>query len=426
MAIQHSRWVTGSALALAVAGCASGEDGALGTANAYRTEAPAALKGTVATRELAPQVSEGAIGALVASNTEFALSFFEQVSAAAPGENTAFGAYSVSQVMAMVYAGARGQTAAEMETALHYTLGAGELHAAFNGLDSQLGARAGEVLLRNANQVWMQAGFDVQTDFLDVLTRDYGAPLAPLDIASDPEGARAQINRWVAEATEQRIAELLPEGSVNPLTVMVLSNAMYLDAPWRYPFPLDATSDAAFSLADGTAVQVATLNVKAPLPLAEGEGWQAVSLPYRGDELSMLVVVPSDLPAFEASLSAGTLATIRGQLAADQDVRLSMPRFTLNAHVSLEAALRAIGLESLFESPDLSGIADRELWLGAVEHEAFVEVSERGTRASAATAATVQTRSVSPSLVVDRPFLFFVIDEPTGSVLFLGKVMDPR
>ncbi|HTV19280.1 MAG TPA: serpin family protein [Polyangiaceae bacterium] len=403
----------------------SGERKAARPASGYRLAPPAGLKGSVEARELAPRVEAGDLEALVAGNTAFALAFLALRRTAAPSQNVALGAYGISQSMAMVYAGARGQTAAEMEAALHFPLRGAALHAAFNQLDAQLGARTKGVLLRNATQVWMQQGIAVHADFLDVLTRDYGAPLATLDIRSDPEAARAQINSWVATATEGGIGELLRAGSLDRGTWMVLSSALFFFGPWRHPFPEKETRDAAFSLADGAQVQVPMMQVTASIPYARSEGWRAVAMPYRQEALSMLVVMPSDLATFEASLSVATLTQIRQKLTS-QKVELSIPRFRLGVRASLETSLRALGLGTLFGKPDLSGMSDRDIAIGVVEHAARVEVTERGTRASAATAVALQERCLPLALKVDRPFLFFIIDEPTSCVLFLGRVMDPR
>jgi serpin B len=296
-------------------------------------------------------------------------------------------------------------------------------HSTFNGLDLELGSRNSDILLRNANQAWLAPGFNPNPDYLDVLTRDYGAPLVGLDFPSDPDAARGVINQWVADVTEQKIPTLFPSGTISSQTVLVLTNAMYMDAPWKYQFDPAQTRPAPFTLIDGSSVMVETMGYDDFLPTAYGDGWQAVELPYRGDEVSMFVIVPENLLQFEAGLTAAVLDDILGEIQ-DGGIHLSFPRFTYKFHASLIEPLEALGLSSLFSAPDLSGIAGG-LSIEAIEHEAFIEVDEAGTRAAAATGVAV-AESHGPTVDVNRPFLFFIVDKLTGTVLFLGRVLDPR
>lgn len=424
--VHYSTWGCATLLGLVAASCGDDEprDGeSTGSGSDYRTEPPGVLKATVQSRELSPAVDGRDLTALVSGNTEFALSMLEQLRAQSPTENIALGPYSISQAMAMLYAGARGQTAAEMSDALHFTVAPATFHSTFNGLDLELGARNSDIVLRNANQTWVARDFEANPDYLDVLTRDYGAPLVALDFASDAELARGVINDWVADVTEQKIPTLFPMGTIMRNTVLVLTNAMYMDAPWKYQFDTAATRPAAFTLIDGSTATVETMHFDEFLPSGFGDGWQAVELPYRGDEVSMFVIVPEDLEEFEATLTSAVLDEVLGAIR-DGGIHLSFPRFTYRFHASLIPSFQALGLTSLFESPDLSGIADG-LIVTAIEHEAFVEVDEEGTRAAAATGVAV-AESHGPTINVDRPFLFFIVDKPTSTVLFLGRVLDPR
>jgi serpin B len=228
----------------------------------------------------------------------------------------------------------------------------------------------------------------------------------------------------VAEVTEDKIPTLFPAGTIDGNTVMLLTNAMYMDAPWKYQFDPRSTAPRPFTLIDETSVQVPTMHYDEFLPSAAGDDWQAVELPYVGDEVSMVVVVPGDLQAFEAELTPERLDAILGSLR-DGGIHLSLPRFTFRYPAPLEAALRELGLGTLFDAPDLSGMGIGDVAVSAVQHEVFIEVDEEGTRAAAATGVAVAT-SHGPTVTVDRPFLFFVVDQPTRSVLFLGRVLDPR
>ena len=413
-----------SLLAAAGSLLACGDGGAAGSTPEPGPQPPNVLTADVQVRDDSPEVDGRDLTSLVDSNTAFALDAFALLAAEAPGENVALGPYSISQAMAMLYAGARTHTASELEGALRFEIPAERLHPTFNGLGLELLSRNGDVTLRIANRVWTDTSFEPEPEFLDVLARDYGAPLAVADFAADPEMARRVINGWVHEVTEEKIKELFPIGTIDATTKLVLANAMYLDAPWKYQFDPDRTSKRGFTLLDGAEVEVDTMHYDEFLPSAWDEQWSAVELPYKGDERSMIVVVPEDLASFEASLSPQVLADV---LAAIEDggIHLSMPRFTFSFHSSLVELFKALGAPSLFDGADLSGLGAGGLAVSAIEHEAFIQVDEEGTKAAAATGVAVAD-SHGPTIQVNRPFLFFVVDRPTGSILFLGRVTDPR
>jgi serpin B len=410
-----------AALALGAGACRDGDGSS--PPGEERAEPPNTLKAAVQSRQLSPAVDGRDLTNLVAGNTAFALALFAVLREASPTGNVALGPYSISQALAMLYAGARGETATAMTEALRFGTDMGTFHPTFNGLDLELLSRNSDILLRNANQAWVRTGVEPNPQYLDVLTESYGAPLAAIDFR-DPESARATVNDWVAEVTEDKIPTLFPAGTIDGNTVMLLTNAMYMDAPWKYQFDPRSTAPRPFTLLDETSVQVPTMHYDEFLPSAAGDDWQAVELPYVGDEVSMVVVVPGDLQAFEAELTPERLDAILGSLR-DGGIHLSLPRFTFRYPAPLEAALRELGLGTLFDAPDLSGMGIGDVAVSAVQHEVFIEVDEEGTRAAAATGVAVAT-SHGPTVTVDRPFLFFVVDQPTRSVLFLGRVLDPR
>jgi serpin B len=408
--------------ALGLMGCEGSSNP--GPAGAERPEAPSVRLGSVKERDTGPVVDGRDLTALVRGNTAFALEMFATLSKSAPDQNFALGPYSISQAMAMLYAGARGETAQEMRTALHFDVDAERFHQTFNGLDLELRSRDGDITLRIANQVWSQTGFDPLPGFLDVLTRDYGAPLAVLDFAANAEQARAVINGWVGRATEDKISELFPSGTIQSNTKLVLTNAIYMDAPWKYKFDPQLTRPSSFTLPNGSRVMVDMMHFNDFLPSAWSAEWQAVELPYRGDEVSMIAVVPQDLLAFEAALTAELLSKVVDEIR-DGGIHLSFPRFTFSAHSPLVDAFRALGAPSLFDGADLSGIGGEGLFVSAIEHEAYVQVDEEGTKAAAATGVAI-AGSHGPTIDFDRPFMFFILDRPTGTVLFVGRVTDPR
>ncbi|MCA9546307.1 MAG: serpin family protein, partial [Myxococcales bacterium] len=237
------------------------------------------------------------------------------------------------------------------------------------------------------------------------------------------------INAWVEDATNDRIQDLLPEGSIGSDTRLVLTNAIYFKASWQQPFAEGATADAAFTLGSGEAVQVPTMHVSEGFLAHAGADYQAVRLPYFGDRLSMILVTAADLPAFEATLDADRFAAIRGGLAPAM-LELSVPKFSFTTTLPLTQVLAAMGMDIAFTGEaDFSGMnGDGGLMITDVLHKAFVGIDEEGTEAAAATAVVVGETSVPvfEPMAFDRPFLFFIVDEPTDSVLFLGRMADPR
>jgi serpin B len=344
---------------------------------------------------------------------------------------------SIALALAMARAGARGTTASEMDAVLHDL--ASDEHAAWvAALDLALNARTGtfqdqggqpqDVTLRIANASFAQRGLTLQPAYLDALAARFGAGVRLVDYQQAAEAARAAINGWVADQTEQRIKELLAQGTVDAMTRLVLVNAVYLKAAWLTPFEASATQPGAFHRPDGSTVDVPLMRGGGFLQYASGTGWQAVELPYVGNQLAMLLIVPDDLASFEQQLDAARLDAITAALGP-REVDLSLPRFGAQTSTSLGEVLSAMGMPSAFTSAaDFSGItADEQLAISAVVHQANIDVDEAGTEAAAATAA-VMAGAAAPSetvtLTVDRPFLFAVRDFQTGAVLFLGRIVD--
>jgi serpin B len=303
---------------------------------------------------------------------------------------------------------------------------------ALGALESGLASRAGEVELRAANAVWVDAAPRLEPPLVRAVESAYGAGLHTADFVHEAEAARGTINAWVGEVTRSRIPELIPAGILNDLTRLVLTNALYLKAAWSTQFNEAATSELPFHRLDGSTVDVPTMRTSTRLDHATGEGWQAVRLPYVGDGLSMFVLVP-DPGAFdriESHLSPALLDDVAGSLRSDQ-VALSLPRFELRTALSLVDSLQALGMVSAFDddTADFSAMSPDPLCIGDVLHEVFVAVDEHGTEAAAATAVIMREAMARPQqpveITVDRPFLFAVVDEPSRTPLFLGRVVDP-
>jgi serpin B len=390
-------------------------------------------------RELAPQVAASDLADLVSGNSEFAFALYRQFSMGE--ENMFFSPYSISIALAMTYAGAEGQTADQMAQALHFTLGAERLHPAFNHLALELEGRSKSegidpdqaFQLSVANSIWGQAGFHFEPDFLDILAENYAAGMRLVDYQKDAESARLKINDWVSESTNQKIKDIIPKGALDALTRLVLANAVYFKAAWMYPFEPEATRPEAFQLLDGAAVDVPMMHEQARLRSMQGEGYRAVEIPYAGRQLSMVILLPDEgrFGEIEARLDAAWMNTAVSALQTGE-VILAMPKFTFEWSQGLVDGLGALGMQDAFdpERADFSGMdGNRDLYITNILHKAFVAVDEAGTEAAAATVVIVGATSIQPTppveFTIDRPFLFFVRDNPTGTLLFLGRVTNP-
>lgn len=357
--------------------------------------------------------------------------------------NLVFSPASIVTALVMTYAGAAGTTAEEMAATLHLGLEGEALHQAFNSLDSILESRSWQgkdadgkdvgVLVRTANSLWAQKDLTFQQPFLDTLALNYGAGVRLVDYKAEAEKARRAINDWVAQQTEDKIPDLIPEGTLDALTRLVLVNAVYLDATWAYQFDKAATMDGPFTTLAGETVTTPMMRQSTELPYAKGEGWQAVELPYLRDELSMLLVVPDEgrFSEIELRLADGLLADATAALTPGAEVDLTMPKFEFRTQAGLSDALKALGMPTAFDptAADFSGMTIEEaLLIDDVIHEAYIAVDEEGTEAAAATAVVMRATAMPMeeiTLLVDRPFLFALQDRDTGALIFLGRVADP-
>lgn len=382
-----------------------------------------------------PQVSEANQAELVAGNTQFALDLHRELSAMQG--NIFYSPFSVSEALAMAYAGARGDTATDIAQTLHLTLAPADLHPAFNWLDAHLmnlgttpineGSEAFELAV--ANSIWGQVDYNFEADFLDTLALNYGAGLNTLDFVSAPEPSRQIINSWVEEKTKDRIKDLLQPGTITSDTRMVLTNAIYFKASWLHPFQKEATQTGDFTRPDGSKVSAELMQQTTYLSYADLGGYKAVELPYDGGNVSMLVLLPDDLAAFEQNFTPSVLADTLAALQSER-VELVLPKFEFTLSLTLSSVLREMGMLAPFgDTADFTGMsADGGLGISEILHKAFVAVDEEGTEAAAATAIVVGTTSAPPPPVqfhADKPFLFVIRANDTGSLLFVGRVADP-
>ncbi|MDD5038073.1 MAG: serpin family protein [Dehalococcoidales bacterium] len=385
-----------------------------------------------------PDVNNTQLATLVSGNSEFAFDLYQALRQK-EDSNIFYSPYSISVALAMTYAGARGETEEQMADTLHYLLSQATLHPAFNGLDLELAKRGegtegkdGEGFRLNVvNAIWGQKDYHFLSDYLDILAENYGAGLRLLDFVSAPEESRVTINNWVSDQTEGRIKDLIKKGIISSLTRLVLTNAIYFNAAWQYPFDEDNTAEAAFHLLDGGDVLVQMMRQTEEFGYAEGDDYQAVELKYDGGELSMVILLPeeSNFNTFEASLEAQTFKEIINDIGIKNTI-LSMPKFEYESEFSLTDSLAALGMTEAFSmEADFSGMTGNdELFIKDVVQKAFVSVDEAGTEAAAATAVIMDLKAMPGEPVevtLDRPFIYLIRDIETGTILFIGRVMNP-
>jgi len=388
-------------------------------------------------RITSPDVNPSEQALLVEGNSAFAFELYQALKE--EEGNLFYSPHSISVALAMTYAGARNQTAEQMAATLKFMLEQDRLHPAFNWLDAELAKRGegaegkdGEGFRLNiVNAIWGQKDYTFLSDFLDVLAENYGAGLRILDFINETEQSRLAINQWISDQTEGRIEDLIPQGAIDALTRLVLTNAIYFNAAWEYPFNEDMTADGPFYLLDGGQVSVPMMKQTEAFGYTEGEGYQVVELQYDGNELSMVVLLPEagNFEAFEEGLQAQQVYDIISGLQTT-GVTLTMPKFEFDSEFSLKDTLAEMGMPIAFSGEaDFSGMTgNRELFISDVVHKAFVAVDEAGTEAVAATT-VIMPGSAEPEppveVTIDHPFIFLIRDIETGAILFVGRVMNP-
>jgi serpin B len=417
-----------------------------GPATPYPTLAPGQLEMARGNAPLAaPAADQGAAAA--AELNDFGFDLLRSLDAKG---NLVASPTSIALALGMIRPGAKGQTAAAMDKVLH-DFGAGGQESEIRALLAELASQnvflksdgsvitspdpakdAPTIELSVADEAFIQNDLQVESAYLDSLTSAYNAGVALVDYKNDTEAARLLINQWASDQTRGRIPNILQQGDIDASTRLVLVNAIYLKAAWDNEFDPNLTANRAFTTADGTTVQVPTMAIDAHFDYASGTGYQAIDLPYAMHGLSMTVIVPDDMASFVANLSDARFTEI---LAAESqaEVDFQLPKFSLETRVGLADVLSGMGMGIAFDpnTADFSGITTQEpLYVGAVIHQANIDVVEKGTTAAAVTAvvmeagaAPVQGQKVT--FHVDKPFLYFIHDNRSGAVLFMGRVDDP-
>lgn len=381
-------------------------------------------------RDPAPVVSDADLTELVDGNNRFAIKAFQKL-LEENADSSVFSPYSVSTALAMTYAGADGQTKAEMAAALEFTLDDEALHPGFNKLAAELDKRnlpkdqwanTQELLVNNA--IWPYIGTSPAEPFLNTLARHYGSGIYGLDYAKEPELSRETINKQVEEWTKGYIPDLLQPGTVESSTKLVLTSAIYLHAPWEMTFAEYSTKPQPFYNLDGTEKEVPTMAGTIWVALKELDGALLAAVPFRDAQLLMGFLMPDeDFLSYVANLDAATLREALEQTTYKTGV-FTMPKFQIETRSSMAGMLRDFGMIQAFSSAaDFSPMGIGSVYLSTVLHKAFIDVNEAGTTAAAATAAIIPQPSIPPRLAdINKPFVFFIYDNETKAILFMGHV----
>lgn len=378
------------------------------------------------------EVTPEGIKAVITANNQTAFDLYSEIRK--NGSNTFFSPYSISTALAMVYEGARGQTAEEIQIAFHLPLDGGLRRSAFAAIHNQLNKSDSKYQLSSANALWAQNDYKFLDDYISILERYYASKVANTDFIKATEAARDAINSWAEENTNQKIKNLFPPGTLSNLTRLVLANAVYFKGQWVLQFDKTKTQDEDFRVSPTDIIKVPMMRLRGKdvkFNYAETESLQILEMPYEGNALSMLILLPKtdDLAALENSLSLSNLTEWKSRLK-EQQVDVYLPKFTFNSKYTLNEVLAKMGMPTAFsDRADFSGMdGSRSLFIQIVIHQAYVVVNEEGTEAVAVTGVGVGITSLPPPVPVfraDHPFMFVIQDRRSENILFLGRVINP-
>ena len=370
------------------------------------------------------------VSAVVNANNEFAFDLYSKYKDEKEG-NIFFSPYSISTAMAMTYEGARGQTAKEIQSVFHFPEESIR-RPGFARLYNEINKKDKEYQLSTANALWAQEDYKFLDEYFSTIKRYYDGDVTNLDFKRETEKSRIIINNWVGDQTKNKIKDLIPRGSITYDTRLVLTNAIYFKGDWVLQFDKKKTREADFKVSPEKTVKVQMMSLtgdKAKFNYAETEQLQILEMPYEGDELSMLVILPREnLESIEDSINKEKLDELKGMLH-EREVNVYMPKFKFETKYFMKEDLKEMGMPTAFSmDADLSGMTgNMDLFIDKVIHQAFVEVNEEGTEAAAATAVIGTLNGIEKSNIfrADHPFMFIIQQKATGNILFMGRVVDP-
>ena len=386
-----------------------------------------------------PEESSGGssgVANVVEANNQFAFEYYSHLKNRETG-NIFFSPFSISSALVMTYEGAREQTAKEMQSVLHFPADDNLRRTEYLKIFNELNKKDKKYELNIANALWAQKDYQFLSDYIDTVEKYYGGKTNNLDFVKDPEGSRVTINDWVEKQTKDKIKDLIPQGVINDMTRLVLTNAIYFKGEWVKQFDKENTTDEDFRINENDSVKVPMMqrtDEEAEFNYAENKDLQILEMPYSGEDLSMLILLPKndDLAKVENSLSTENLAQWKKDLKK-QRVEVFVPKFKFETKYLMTEDLKAMGMPTAFGlGADFSGMdGKKDLFISEVIHQAFVEVNEEGTEAAAATGVVMMLGALPgeetkiPVFRADHPFIFLIQEKNSGNILFIGRVVNP-
>ena len=386
-----------------------------------------------------PEESSGGssgVANVVEANNQFAFEYYSHLKNRETG-NIFFSPFSISSALVMTYEGAREQTAKEMQSVLHFPADDNLRRTEYLKIFNELNKKDKKYELNIANALWAQEDYQFLSDYIDTVEKYYGGKTNNLDFVKDPEGSRVTINDWVEKQTKDKIKDLIPQGVINDMTRLVLTNAIYFKGEWVKQFDKENTTDEDFRINENDSVKVPMMqrtDEEAEFNYAENKDLQILEMPYSGEDLSMLILLPKDddLAKVENSLSIENLAQWKKDLKK-QRVEVFVPKFKFETKYLMTEDLKAMGMPTAFGlGADFSGMdGKKDLFISEVIHQAFVEVNEEGTEAAAATGVVMMLGALPgeetkiPVFRADHPFIFLIQEKNSGNILFVGRVVNP-
>lgn len=366
------------------------------------------------------------------ANNKFAFDLYSKLNKSENG-NIFYSPYSISGALAMTYEGARGKTADEMKSVFHFPE-SNILRPNFAAIYNEINKKDKPYKLSTGNALWVQQDYKLLEEYLSTVEKYYGGKVANLDFAGEPEKSRQTINVFIEEQTNNKIKDLIPRGILDAATRLVLTNAIYFKGTWTWEFDKADTREQDFKITSTNIVKTPMMHMdndkaQSQFNYADAGDLQVLELPYKGDEISMLVLLPTgDLDAIEPALTAEKLGEWKAQMKEEKLDSVSLPKFEFDTKYFMKETLSAMGMPTAFGNADFSGMNGTEsLFIDQVIHQAFVKVDEEGTEAAGATAVVMKDSAALQRKVfnADHPFIFVIQEKETGNILFLGRVVDP-
>jgi len=372
--------------------------------------------------------TESGIQEVINANNKFTFDLYSELSKSENG-NIFYSPYSISAALAITYEGAKGQTADEMKSVFHFPE-RNILKPNFAAIYNEINKKDKPYKLSTGNALWVQQDYKLLEEYLSTVEKYYGAKAANLDFVGEPEKSRQTINTFIEEQTSNRIKDLIPQGILDAVTKLVLTNAIYFKGTWVWEFVKADTRDQDFRITTTNVVKTPMMymkNDKAQFNYADVGDLQILELPYKGDEISMLILLPTgSLDTIEPGLTIEKLKEWKSQMKEEKLDAVYLPKFEFDTKYFMKETLSAMGMPTAFGNADFSGMnGTRSLYIDQVIHQAFVKVDEEGTEAAGATAVIKKESLQRKVFNADHPFIFGIQEKSTGNILFLGRVADP-